>query len=45
MAKKFFRMKAQPAMCHIEEDELAVLFNDGVSVPDDQKVDLFGEQS
>ncbi|ATW69354.1 DnaB-like replicative helicase [Streptomyces phage Manuel] len=45
MAKKFFRMKAQPALCRIEEDEMAVLFNDGVSVPDDQKVDLFGDES
>lgn len=44
MAKKFFRMKAQPAICHIEEDELGeALFRDGVSVDDDEKVDLFAE--
>jgi hypothetical protein len=44
MAKKFFRMKAQPALCHIEEDEVGeMLFRDGVSVSDDEKVDLFAE--
>jgi len=45
MAKKFFRMKADPAICHIEEDDSTegILFNDGVGVADNQKVDLFGE--
>jgi len=37
-------MKAQPALCHIEEDEVGeMLFRDGVSVSDDEKVDLFAE--
>lgn len=44
MAKKFFRMKAQPSVCHIEEAEFEeVLFRDGTSVPDDEKIDLFKE--
>lgn len=44
MAKKFFRMKADPSICHIEEDELGeMLFRDGVSVSDDEKIDLFKE--
>lgn len=41
MAKKFFRMKANPSLCLIEEEEIEALFNDGISVPDDQKVDVF----
>lgn len=46
MAKKFFRMKAMPSVCKIEEDELGdLLFRDGVSVSDDEKVDLFGDKS
>lgn len=45
MAKKFFTMKAQPGICHIEElsDEDQMLFRDGTSVPDDEKIDLFKE--
>lgn len=42
MGKKFFTMKADPAQCSIEEmDEQDVLFRDGTSVPDDEKVNLF----
>lgn len=44
MAKKFFRMKATPSVCKVEwsEDlEQEILFRDGTSVPDDEKVDLF----
>lgn len=44
MGKKFFTMKADPSVCFIEEmDETDVLFRDGVSVPDDEKVNLFDE--
>jgi hypothetical protein len=45
MAKKFFRMKARPALCLIEEDDsvTGALFNDGAGVPDNQKIDLFKE--
>lgn len=42
MAKKSFRMKADPAICLIEEEEQdSVLFNDGPSVPDNLKVDVW----
>lgn len=45
MGKKFFTMKADPAACSIEEmDEQDLLFRDGTSVPDDEKVDMFGEK-
>lgn len=44
MGQKFFRMKADPAICKIEQDELgSILFRDGISVPDDEKRDLFKE--
>lgn len=44
MAKKFFRMEANPALCKIEESEgeADIMFRDGTSVPDDEKIDLFG---
>lgn len=46
LAKRFFRMKADPSVCLIEEDEVGeVLFRDGTSVPEDEKVDLFAEES
>lgn len=46
MGKKFFTMKADPARCSIEEmDEAELLFRDGTSVPDDEKVDMFGEKA
>jgi len=46
MAKKFFPMKADPSICSVEEDELGeMLFRDGISVDDDEKVDLFGDKS
>lgn len=46
MGKKFFTMKADPAACSIEEmNETDLLFRDGTSVPDDEKVDLFGDKS
>jgi hypothetical protein len=42
MAKKFFRMKAQPDICLIEESDDVngpeVLFRDGTTTPDDLKV-------
>lgn len=43
MAKKFFRMKANPAICKVEEGDgdVDIMFRDGVSVPDDEKIDLF----
>lgn len=44
MGKKYFTMKADPACCSIEEmDEMDVLFRDGTSVPDDEKVDVFSD--
>lgn len=44
MAKKFFRMKADPSVCLIEEtDDVDMLYRDGSSVPDDEKIDLFKE--
>lgn len=44
MGKKYFTMRAQPGICHIEElDEMDPLFRDGTSVPDDEKIDLFRE--
>lgn len=44
MGKKFFTMKAMPAVCSIEELlEGDLLFRDGTSVPDDEKLDLFKE--
>lgn len=45
MAKKFFRMKAMPQICKIEEaeGEVDIMFRDGTSVPDDEKIDLFKE--
>ena len=47
MAKKFFRMKAEPLLCRIEEAEVSevevpVIFNDGPWVPLDEKIDVFG---
>lgn len=46
MGKKFFRMKARPALCLIEEDDsvTGVLFNDGAGVPENQKVDMFAKE-
>lgn len=44
MANKYFTLSANPAICYIEEfppEEL--LFKDGISVPDNQKVDAFKE--
>lgn len=40
MAKKFFRMKADPAVCKIEESDqdADVLFRDGLTVPDNMKI-------
>ena len=44
MAKKFFRMKADPSICHVEESEASeLMFRDGTSVDDDEKIDLFKE--
>lgn len=45
MAKKFFRMKADPSVCKVEEGEAEtdLIFHDGTSVPDDDKIDLFKE--
>ena len=45
MGKKYFNMKADPAICLIEEaeDSGPVLFRDGLTVPDDEKVDVFKE--
>lgn len=47
MAKKFFRMKADPAVCKIEEsdEDVDVLFRDGVTVPENMKINnLFEEE-
>ena len=47
MGRKYFQMKADPAICLIEEaeDSTPVLFRDGTSVPDDQKINLlFNEE-
>jgi hypothetical protein len=45
MAKKFFRMKAEPMFCRIEETEqpepIDVVFRDGIYVPKEDKIDLF----
>jgi hypothetical protein len=45
MAKKFFRMKAEPMFCRIEETEqpepLPMIYRDGLYVPEDEKIDLF----
>lgn len=40
MAKKFFRMKADPAVCKIEEsdEDVDILFRDGLTVPDNMKI-------
>lgn len=44
MAKKFFRMKADPSICHVAEGEPEeLMFRDGTSVPDDEKIDMFKE--
>jgi hypothetical protein len=45
MAKKFFNMKVQPSMCKVEELEgdADIMFRDGTSVPEDEKIDLFKE--
>lgn len=50
MAKKFFSMKAQPAICLVDYDEeleleQALLYRNGTSVSDDQKIDLFGDDA
>jgi hypothetical protein len=37
-------MKADPSICHIEESEASeLMFRDGTSVDDDEKIDLFKE--
>lgn len=43
MAKKFFRMSVDPSICLVEEVEqdVELLYRDGTSVPDDEKVNLF----
>lgn len=45
MAKKFFRMKAEPIYCRVEEteqpDPMDVVFRDGLYVPKEDKIDLF----
>ena len=46
MGKKFFRMSAEPGMCWIDWDEAKdleheILFRDGVSVDDEDKVDVW----
>lgn len=45
MAKKFFRMKAEPLFCRIEETDqpepLPMVYRDGLYVPDSEKVNLF----
>lgn len=42
MAKKFFTMKADPAVCLIEEvDQPGLLYRDGTSVPDEDKVNAW----
>ena len=46
MAKKFFRMKARPALCLIEEDDSAegILFRDGITTPENLKVNNLFEE-
>lgn len=45
MAEKFFTMKAEPSVCKIEEipRNENIIFRDGPSVPDDEKVNPFND--
>ncbi len=45
MGKKYFTMKADPAICLIEEmpESERPLFHDGITVPDEKKVDVWAE--
>lgn len=44
MANRYFTLKAQPGICHIEElPEEEALFRDGASVPENQKIDVFAD--
>lgn len=50
MAKKFFRMKAEPIYCRISQDdeldlENELLYRDGLWVPEDRKINLFWSPS
>jgi len=44
MANKYFSLDANPGICRIEErPQEELLFRDGVTVPDNEKIDLFKE--
>ncbi len=46
MGRKFFTMKADPGMCFIEEmpkDQPGMLFRDGLYVPEEKKIDVWGD--
>lgn len=44
MGKRFITMKADPSVCLVEEGEKReLLFRDGTSVPDEDKIDAWGD--
>lgn len=48
MGRKYFTMKADPGMCFIEEmpkQADGMLFRDGLYVPEEKKIDVWGEEN